>query len=116
MLTGTIINALAVLAGSGAGLLLKWLAAHFSSRLPAGSAARAHHKPHANAHERSAEHRRPKWTRGKIRQNRPQTLPKQIKPRICRAGRQSAPKKRAPQKPEPHRIANPVDYQFTNPR
>ena len=26
MLTGTIINALAVLAGSGAGLLLKWLA------------------------------------------------------------------------------------------
>ena len=39
MLTGTIINALAVLAGSGAGLLLKWLAAHFSSRLPAGSAA-----------------------------------------------------------------------------
>lgn len=39
MLTGTIINALAVLVGSGAGLLLKWLAAHFSSRLPAGSAA-----------------------------------------------------------------------------
>ncbi|EOS63596.1 hypothetical protein C816_03370 [Oscillibacter sp. 1-3] len=39
MLTGTIINALAVLAGSMAGLLLKWLAAHFSSRLPAGSAA-----------------------------------------------------------------------------
>lgn len=39
MLTGTIINALAVLAGSMAGLLLKWLAAHFSSCLPAGSAA-----------------------------------------------------------------------------
>lgn len=39
MLTGTIINALAVLAGSAAGLLLKWLAGHFSSRLPAGSAA-----------------------------------------------------------------------------
>ncbi|MCI9512098.1 DUF554 domain-containing protein [Oscillibacter sp. 1-3] len=38
-MTGTIINALAVLAGSMAGLLLKWLAAHFSSRLPAGSAA-----------------------------------------------------------------------------
>ena len=33
----SIINALAVLAGSGAGLLLKWLAAHFSSPLPAGS-------------------------------------------------------------------------------
>ena len=39
MLTGTIINALAVLAGSAAGLLLKWLAARFSSRLPTGSAA-----------------------------------------------------------------------------
>ena len=39
MLTGTIINALAVLAGSMAGLLLKWLAAHVSSRLPAGRAA-----------------------------------------------------------------------------
>lgn len=39
MLTGTIINSLAVLAGSMAGLLLKWLAGHFSSRLPAGSAA-----------------------------------------------------------------------------
>lgn len=39
MLTGTIINAAAVFAGSMAGLLLKWLAAHFSSRLPAGSAA-----------------------------------------------------------------------------
>ncbi len=39
MLTGTIINAAAVFAGSMAGLLLKWLAAHFSSRLPAGSVA-----------------------------------------------------------------------------
>lgn len=39
MLTGTIINALAILAGSGLGLLLKGLASRFSSRLPAGSAA-----------------------------------------------------------------------------
>ena len=38
MLTGTIVNALAVLAGSAAGLLLKWLVGRFSSRLPAGSA------------------------------------------------------------------------------
>ena len=38
MLTGTVINALAVLAGSIAGMLLKWLAARFSSRLPTGSA------------------------------------------------------------------------------
>ncbi|MCI8909896.1 MAG: DUF554 domain-containing protein [Oscillibacter sp.] len=38
-MTGTIINAAAVLAGSLAGLLLKWLAGHFASRLPAGSAA-----------------------------------------------------------------------------
>ena len=38
MLTGSIVNALAVLAGSAAGLLLKWLAGRFSSRLPAGSA------------------------------------------------------------------------------
>jgi hypothetical protein len=38
MLTGTIVNALAVLAGSAAGLLLTWLAKRFSSRLPAGSA------------------------------------------------------------------------------
>ena len=38
MLTGTIINSLAVVAGSLAGLLLKWLAAHFSQSLPAGSA------------------------------------------------------------------------------
>ena len=39
MLTGTIVNALAILAGSVAGLLLKWLAGRFSRRLPAGSAA-----------------------------------------------------------------------------
>ena len=39
MLTGTIINALAETAGSRAGLLRKWLAALFSPRLPAGSAA-----------------------------------------------------------------------------
>lgn len=38
MLTGTIVNALAILAGSAAGLLLKWLAGRFSSHLPAGSA------------------------------------------------------------------------------
>lgn len=38
MLTGTIINAAAVLAGSAAGLLLKFLAGRFASRLPAGSA------------------------------------------------------------------------------
>jgi len=38
MLTGTIINSLAVVAGSLAGLLLKWLATHFSQSLPAGSA------------------------------------------------------------------------------
>lgn len=39
MLTGTIINTLTVLGGSLVGLLLKWLAGHFGSRLPAGSAA-----------------------------------------------------------------------------
>ena len=39
MLTGTIINSLAVLAGSGLGLTLKWLASRFSARLPTGSAA-----------------------------------------------------------------------------
>lgn len=39
MLTGTIINTLTVLGGSLLGLLLKWLAGHFGSRLPAGSAA-----------------------------------------------------------------------------
>lgn len=39
MLIGTIVNALAVLAGSMAGLLLKWLASRFSNRLPSNSAA-----------------------------------------------------------------------------
>ena len=39
MLTGTIVNALAIMAGSTIGLLLTWLGRHFSSRLPAGSAA-----------------------------------------------------------------------------
>lgn len=38
MLTGTIVNALAVLAGSAAGMLLTWLAGRFSTILPAGSA------------------------------------------------------------------------------
>lgn len=38
MLTGTIVNALAVLAGSAAGMLLTWLAGRFSAILPAGSA------------------------------------------------------------------------------
>ena len=38
MLTGTIVNALAVLAGSVAGLLLTQLARRFSRFLPAGSA------------------------------------------------------------------------------
>lgn len=37
MLTGTIVNALAVLAGSAAGILLTKLTGYFSSRLPAGS-------------------------------------------------------------------------------
>ena len=34
MITGSIINALAILTGSAAGLLLKWLASRFSSVLP----------------------------------------------------------------------------------
>lgn len=38
MLTGSIINALAILAGSMAGMLLTWLAKHFSALLPTGSA------------------------------------------------------------------------------
>jgi hypothetical protein len=38
MLTGTIVNALAVLAGSIVGMLLTWLAGRFSSHLPADSA------------------------------------------------------------------------------
>ena len=37
MLTGTIVNALAILAGSAAGMLLTWLAGRFSVVLPAGS-------------------------------------------------------------------------------
>ncbi len=39
MLTGTIVNALAVLVGSTAGMLLTFLAGRFSAFLPAGSAA-----------------------------------------------------------------------------
>ncbi len=39
MLTGTIINTLAILAGSAVGLLLAWLARHGSHLLPSGSAA-----------------------------------------------------------------------------
>lgn len=39
MLTGTLLNTLAVLAGSTMGLLLKWAATRFSPYLPAGSAA-----------------------------------------------------------------------------
>ena len=37
MLTGTIVNALAILAGSAAGMLLTWLAGRFSGVLPADS-------------------------------------------------------------------------------
>ena len=39
MLTGTIVNVLAILAGSMAGLLLTWLARHFSRFLPSNSVA-----------------------------------------------------------------------------
>ena len=39
MLTGTIVNSLAVLAGASVGMLLTWLAGHFSTLLPSGSAA-----------------------------------------------------------------------------
>ena len=39
MLTGTIVNVLAILAGSMAGLLLTWLARHFSHFLPSNSVA-----------------------------------------------------------------------------
>ena len=39
MLTGTIVNSLAVLAGASVGMLLTWLAGHFSTLLPTGSAA-----------------------------------------------------------------------------
>ena len=38
MLTGTIVNALAILAGSLVGMALTWLAKHFSTFLPSGSA------------------------------------------------------------------------------
>lgn len=38
MITGTIINAVAITAGAATGMLLKWLAGRFSSRLPASSA------------------------------------------------------------------------------
>lgn len=38
MLTGTLVNAAAILAGSLLGMLLTWLAGHFSTLLPAGSA------------------------------------------------------------------------------
>ena len=37
MITGSVINALAILFGSAAGLLLKWLAGHFGSKLPSGA-------------------------------------------------------------------------------
>lgn len=37
ILIGTLVNTLAVLAGSATGLLLAWLAGRFSSVLPAGS-------------------------------------------------------------------------------
>ena len=39
MLTGTIVNSLAVLAGASVGMLLTWLVGHFSTLLPSGSAA-----------------------------------------------------------------------------
>ena len=39
MLTGTIVNTLAILAGSSAGMFLAWAAHRFSSLLPCGSAA-----------------------------------------------------------------------------
>ena len=38
MMLGTIVNALAILAGSVAGMCLTWLAGHFSSMLPSNSA------------------------------------------------------------------------------
>ena len=37
MLTGTLVNAAAILVGSLLGMLLTWLAGHFSTLLPAGS-------------------------------------------------------------------------------
>ena len=42
MITGSIINALAIVAGSAIGLLLKWLAVRFSSVLPAGAGQLGH--------------------------------------------------------------------------
>lgn len=42
MITGSIINALAIVAGSAIGLLLKWLARRFSSILPAGAGQLGH--------------------------------------------------------------------------
>ena len=42
MITGSIINALAIVAGSAIGLLLKWLAIRFSSVLPAGAGQLGH--------------------------------------------------------------------------
>ena len=42
MITGSIINALAVIAGSVIGLLLKWLASRFSNVLPAGADSLGH--------------------------------------------------------------------------
>lgn len=38
MFTGTIVNVIAILIGSSAGMLLTWGAKHFSGRLPAGNA------------------------------------------------------------------------------
>lgn len=42
MITGSIINALAIVAGAAVGLLLKWLAARFSNILPAGADSLGH--------------------------------------------------------------------------
>ena len=42
MITGSIINALAIVAGSAIGLLLKWLAGRFSSILPADAGQLGH--------------------------------------------------------------------------
>ena len=42
MITGSIINALAIVAGAAVGLLLKWLAVRFSNILPAGADSLGH--------------------------------------------------------------------------
>ena len=42
MITGSIINALAIVAGAAVGLLLKWLAGRFSNILPAGADSLGH--------------------------------------------------------------------------